>query len=126
MTDPGGAITVLDAGDFGPVTITQSVTINGNSLAAINAAAGTDAVVVNAGPTDTVILRGLTLAGAGIGRNGTQYLTGGKLLIDNCNVYGFAQNGIDVVLSSQGNLLVKNTSLNGGAAGIHLTIVRIG
>src|SRR6201988_4883198 len=57
-TAPGGVINCLDPGGFGAVTITKAITISclyteGGVLA------GGNGIVVNAGPTDAVYLRGL-------------------------------------------------------------------
>lgn len=120
-TAPGGEISVLDPGSFGAVNITNSITINGGSTLAGILSSGTNAVVVNAGPTDVVILRGLSINGAGAGLNGIKYLAGATLVIEHCSVYGFTSNDIDVSLTASGNLLVKDTTLTGGDAGIHLT-----
>ena len=120
-TAPGGEISVLDPGNFGNVNITKSITINGGSTLAGILSSGTNAVVVNAGPADVVILRGLSINGAGAGLNGVKYRAGATLVIEHCSIYGFTSNDIDVSLTASGNLLVKDTTLTGGAAGIHLT-----
>src|SRR5919112_4504399 len=55
-TAAGGEISVLDPGGFGAVTITKSITIDGDgTLAGILAAAGSG-ITVSAGPNDVVIL----------------------------------------------------------------------
>src|SRR5687767_12317528 len=59
-TSAGGVITVLDAGDFGRVTIDQSVSIVAEGVeAGIQVADGSTGITVNAGATDIVVLRGL-------------------------------------------------------------------
>src|ERR1039457_645550 len=54
----GGGIIVLESGGYGPVTITQAVNINAPAgiVAFIHPASGS-AITINAGATDTVILR---------------------------------------------------------------------
>jgi parallel beta helix pectate lyase-like protein len=123
VTDPGGEISVLDPGDFGPVVITKSITINGGSTLAGVFAAFSNGVIVNVitpGDPGVVILRGLSINGVGTGLNGIRYLVGAKLVIEQCNVYGFTQNDIEVSQVGPKNLVVKNTTLTNGAAGIHL------
>jgi hypothetical protein len=87
------------------------------------------------GDPGIVILRGLTINGVRNhapqpppppppppetgGSNGVQFLAGGKLVIDHCNIYGFKLSGIDVSAAS-GNLVVRNTTLTGNKVGIHL------
>src|ERR1700755_3437197 len=54
-TAAGGEISVLDPGGFGAVTITKSITINGDgTLASITTGAGTSAIIINAGANDTI------------------------------------------------------------------------
>src|SRR6266436_4301458 len=59
-----GEIDALDPGGFGAVTITKSITIDGGGgQVASVLAAGTNGIVVQAGPTDVVILRNLRING---------------------------------------------------------------
>jgi len=63
-TKTGGEIAVLDPAGYGPVTITKSITIDGGGMASI-LATETNGITVDAGPTDVVILRNLSIKGAG-------------------------------------------------------------
>src|SRR6516164_6813840 len=65
----GGEIDVLDTGGYGTLNITKSISIvnPGGVVASIATASGQSAIAINAGPTDTISLRGLTLDGVGIG-----------------------------------------------------------
>jgi hypothetical protein len=113
-TAAGGEISVLDPGGFGAVTITKSITINGDGTLGGILAAGTNGVIVNAGVNDKVILRNLSIAGAGTGINGIRYLAGRTLRVENCTIYGFTNHGIDVVHTSTttpGELTVVDTSI---------------
>src|SRR3954470_976340 len=81
-TAAGGEISVLDPGGFGGVTITKSITIDGGTGAGLASilASGINGVVVNAGANDIVILRNLSINGAGLaagtGVNGIRFLNG--------------------------------------------------
>ena len=122
-TAAGGEISVLDPGGFGAVTITKSITINGDgTLAGILAASGSG-IIVNAGANDVVIIRNISIAGANQGSNGIRYLAGRHLRVENCWIYGFTARGIDMVHSGTGagELSVKNTSItNVGTVGIRV------
>src|SRR6266851_5281621 len=60
-----GEISVLDPGGFGAVTITKAITIDGGGSLASILNTGVNGVTVYAnGPTDTVILRNLSINGA--------------------------------------------------------------
>ena len=93
-TAAGGEISVLDPGGFGAVTITKAITLNGDGTLAAILAAGTNGVVVNAGANDTVVLRNLSINGAGTGTNGIRYLTAKVLVVEEITLSGFTQNNI--------------------------------
>lgn len=72
---PGGEVACLDTADFGPASITTSLTIN-----CMGAATGT--ITVNAGSSDTVTIQGLAVTG-------TVDVTGsGNVNLDNMTVQG--------------------------------------
>lgn len=113
-TAAGGEISVLDPGGFGAVTITKSITINGDGTLAGILASLTNGVIVNAGLNDVVVLRNLSIHGAGNGLNGIRYLAGRALRVENCKIQSFTGRGIDVVhtsTSTPGELTVTNTSI---------------
>ena len=93
LTLPGGEIDALDQGDFGPVTITKSLSIVGgrNVVAAVSlASGGTSGVTIAAGVNDVVELRGLIFDGfAGTGASGVVFTSGAKLNIEDCTFLGF-------------------------------------
>ena len=125
-TAAGGEINTMDAGGFGAVTITKSITIGTDPALGSILNASTNGVIINAAATDTVTLRGLVImapsVGASIGLNGVRILSAGTVNIENCYIYGdraaspngngvFAVNSagtlrlnvIDTVLSENGN-----------------------
>ena len=69
-TAAGGEISALDPAGFGAVTITKSITINGDGTLASILSAGTNGIIVNAGPSDVVTIRNISINGAGTGLNG--------------------------------------------------------
>lgn len=89
-TAANGEINALDPGGFGTINITKSMTIDGSNpnMASI-LAAGTTGVIVNALSTDTVILRNLTINGAGTGVNGIRILNAKAVYIENCVIFNF-------------------------------------
>src|SRR5262245_61927828 len=91
-----GEISVLDPGGFGAVTITKSVTINGDGTLAGILASLVNGVIVNATANDVVTLRSLSINGFCNGINGVRFLAGKHLKIENCTIYGFATHGIDM------------------------------
>ena len=62
-TAANGEINCLDPGGFGALTITKAITINCEAVFASVLVAGTNGIIVNAGATDRVYLRGLDIDG---------------------------------------------------------------
>jgi hypothetical protein len=60
-TSPGGVISVLSPGDFGAVTISKSITIDGGAIGGSVTFTGAEGIYIAAGTSDTVILRHLTV-----------------------------------------------------------------
>lgn len=118
-TASGGEINVLDPGGFGAVTITKSITIDGSggSIAGV-LVSGTNAIVVSAATTDVVTLRNLDIDGLGTGLNGVRLLQARALYVQNCKIYGFTQQGIDVNPSTgASSLYVSGVDLRSNAQG---------
>ena len=116
-----GEISVLDPGGFGAVTITKSITINGEGTLAGILSAGTNGINVNDSATATpdtieVVLRYLSINGAGTGLDGIRFISGKKLSIENCLIQNVTGDGIDVVTST------PNTT---GGAFLSITDTRI-
>ena len=110
-----GEISVLDPGGFGAVTITKAITINGDGTLAGILAAGTNGIIVNAAATSDVIIRGISIDGACTGLDGIRFLAGRHLRIENCTIYNFSDDGIDVVYNltgGVGQLTIENTSIS--------------
>lgn len=124
-TAAGGEISTLDPGGFGGVTITKAITINGDGTLAGILSAGTNGIIVNAGVNDHVIIRNLSINGAGTGLNGIRYLAGKQLTVDNVTISGVTNRGIDVSVAT-GRLVVKNTTIQKTATGIFLSATTAG
>jgi hypothetical protein len=110
-----GEISVLDPGGFGAVTITKSITINGDGTLAGILAAGTNGIIINGTTTSDVILRSISINGACSGLDGIRFLAGRHLRVENCTIYDFTDDGIDVVynlVGGVGQLTVQNTSIS--------------
>jgi hypothetical protein len=119
-----GEISVLDPGGFGVVTITKAITLSGDGTLAGILSASTNGIIVNitAPASDgPVVLRNLSINGANTGLNGIRYLAGKQVVVQNCTISGVTGNGIDVSLAADGNLVVSNSAITGGAMGVRLT-----
>ena len=119
-TTAKGEIDVLDPAGYGSVIIRKSIAIinDGVGVAGVLAAQTADAIRIQVGAADKVILRGLTIEGAGIGSNGIDVLSQGTLTVDNCFIHGFvggsnsAGNGILIAPDSGTiDVVVTNTKI---------------
>ena len=121
-TAAGGEISVLDPGGFGAVTITKSITINGTGTLAGILNAGSTGVLVNAGASDTVIIRNVSIHGANTGLNGIRVASVGELYVQNCWIQNQAGDGIDISPSvNPAKVMVQHTSiLNNTGKGIEV------
>jgi hypothetical protein len=123
-TAAGGEIDALDPAGYGAVTITKAITIDGGGgQVASVLVAGTNGIVVQAGPSDVVILRNLRIngiSGSGNGGiNGIRFLAGKSLSVENCDIFGFTNNGIDIAMGASAQVVVKNTTVtNVNAVGL--------
>lgn len=132
-TAASGVISVLDPGGFGAVTITKSITIENDGAVAGILSAGTNGIIINAAQTDKVVLRGLSIDGAGTGLDGIRFLKGGSLTVERCNINGVTQKGINFIPNGEAgtvtpSLVVTDTQIhnaadptNGGAIAIAAT-----
>ena len=94
-TAAGGEINVLDPGGFGAVTITKSLTISSENFEAGVLVSGTNGIVISAGASDVVILRGLDIEGLGTGLAGIKVLSAAAVHVENCVIHNFTTFGID-------------------------------
>jgi hypothetical protein len=113
QTSPGGEVLVLDSAGYGPVTITQAVSIIAPAgvYAGVSVFSG-DGVTVNAGTSDTVVLRGLTITGVG-GANGVVVNTAGSVDVGRVEISGFSGDGIK--FNGGSRLTVRDSIVRGNA-----------
>jgi hypothetical protein len=107
-----GEINVLDPGGFGGVTITKSISIVAEGVTAGVLVSGTNGIVINAGASDVVVLRGLDIEGLGTGLNGIRFLAGGTLFVEDCTINNFSGSpglGIAFEPSGASRLVVTDT-----------------
>ena len=125
QTNAGGEIDVLDPGDFGPVTITKAISIDGDAVGVAGTipSPGTSGIVVSAGARDSINLRGLIFDGVNAsGTSGVVFLSGARLHIENCVFLGFTAAGMTFspgtgsAVTTQ--LVVQDTTIRNNATGL--------
>jgi len=123
-TNPGGEVDALDSGGFGTMIISKSITIDGGSMFASSlATGGVTAIRINAGDSDVVILRHLSITSGpdpAPGNSGIKVDKVGKLHVIDCLIKNFAHHGIDFEPSSTGAQLfvTASTIINNGSGSI--------
>lgn len=106
-----GEISVLDPGGFGAVTITKSITINGEGTLAGILSSGTTGIIINAADIEVRLIN-LSIHGAGTGLNGIRIINSKSVLIENCTITGVTQSGISAENTTDGLVSVKNTIIS--------------
>ena len=122
-TAVGGEIDALDPGGFGSVTITKSITIAGVGTHASILSAGFFGVQINDGGSGTpgtavVTLRNISINGIGTGTTGVNFVSGGKLNLENVEIAGTTQEGVRFAPSGNATLSIVNTTIHETAGGI--------
>jgi len=117
---PGGEVTAIDSAGFGPVTISQSVSITSpNGVeAGIAAAAGGTAITITG--DSNVWLRGLTLEGANSAAYGIEGEAVGQLSIDNCIIRDYTGAGIVVNSIDTAQVTITNSRISHAPYGIYV------
>jgi hypothetical protein len=122
-TAANGEIYVLDPANYGSLTITGPVSIEGHGWASIAPVANGNAITINApGATDkiniiVVVLDGTALAGT----NGIVFNSGGSLNVQDSVIRNFTEDGIFFAPGASSQLFVSNTLLSdNGGEGINI------
>jgi hypothetical protein len=117
VTAANGEVIVLDSAGYGPVTITQSVSIISppGVYAGVSVLAG-DGITIN-GAGVVVTLKGHTVNGQG-GNDGIIFQQGTRVTIDGCSVTGMAGAGISVTAAGGVASVVNTATTGNGGNGV--------
>jgi hypothetical protein len=122
-TNAGGEITILDPAGYGPLTITTALSIinDGVGEAGVLLTGPSNGITINAGASDAITLRGLSIDGTGAGTYGIQFNTGASLTIANCVIRHFTNTSIFFSQNSESVIAVSNTVVtDNGSSGIEI------
>jgi hypothetical protein len=122
-TAAGGIIDAMDDGGFGALTITKSITVDGgHHTAGVLASGGINAINVNAGAGDKIVLRRLDIEGNGttLGLNGIRITQAKSVRIEETFIHDFSRSGVAFEPSNpNAKLFVNNTAIaNNGGNGV--------
>jgi len=114
-----GVISVLDPGGFGAVYISKSITIDGGGREGSILSSLQNGVTVNAGASDVVRLKNLSIDGVGNGINGVRFLAGAALILDNVKIHDTTGQGVLFAPSGSSRLSISDSVIsNHGGAGV--------
>lgn len=126
-TATGGEIDALDPGGYGALTITKAITVDGGTGAgwgSVLASGGINGFIINITTnlaTDKVILRNLSINGAGttLGVDGIRFLDGAELTVESVVIFNFSGDGIEIAQGQQSATHIRNVTMNNiGGTGI--------
>jgi hypothetical protein len=122
-TAAGGFVSVMGPGDYGPVTITQSITIDGTNGGSIGFAGDGEGIFIDPGAAANIVLRNLTIDGGSTGSDAIFIASAGttnvvNVVIDGCHLEGFSQIGVGLGSESPMYVTVRNTTIQGGTLGV--------
>jgi hypothetical protein len=122
-TATDGEIYVLDPANYGSLTITHGVSIEGHGWASIAPVTGQAAITINAPSGDRINIIGVVLDGTAVaGTTGIQFNSGGSLTVRDSVVRNFSNYGIDFVPNNLtlSQLFVSNTVVSDNITGIFI------
>jgi hypothetical protein len=109
-TSLGGEVDALDPAGYGPITISQAITIEGQGWSYAAPPSGGNAITINAGSGD-VSIHGVSLNGVGISgtTNGIVFNSGASLTIEDSVIRNMTGDGIHFVPTSSSSISVSRS-----------------
>jgi len=118
-TAAGGYINVLDSGGFGTLTITKSITVDGEGAhAGVLSSGGINGFNIN-GAGIEVTLRNLSIEGGGTtpGNHGINVIQAGEVHVENVIITGFANEAIHFAPTGGASGYISNITVSNNAGG---------
>jgi hypothetical protein len=121
-TAANGEIYVLDPANYGSLTITHGVSIEGHGWASIAPVVNSAAITINANPGDKINIIGVVLDGTALANTiGIVLNSGGSLTVQDSVIRNFNFDGIQFGPNSSSQIFVSNTLLSdNGNDGINI------
>ena len=119
-TSAGGEVDALDPAGYGPITISQAITIEGQGWSYIAPPANGNAILINA-VSGKVTIRGVSLNGVGMANAiGILFNSGTSLNVQNSVIENFSRYGILFQPNGSGKISVSNTVVSDNNYGIYI------
>jgi hypothetical protein len=120
MVQSDGEVVAIDTSNYGPVTLTKSISLTAAPGIYAGIAVGTGATGITiATPNVNVVLRGLTINGQG-GNYGVSMTNGTRLSIENCVISNFKSGSHGISVNTAATVRVVNTLVRDNDIGILL------
>jgi hypothetical protein len=120
-TASAGEINCLQPGGYGHLIITKSISIDCRTAMGAITASHRDGIVIDAGPSDKIHLKGLKINGFGNGITGIRFNTGSALLVEDSDIIGFGQWAIAFNNGALASFELKNvTTFNNSLGGLQV------
>jgi hypothetical protein len=110
----GGEVVIVTSGSYQPFTVNKPITVAAapGEHVGISVSSGHGAMI-NAGPTDSVTLRGLMFNWTGgSNNNGIEFNAGAALHVEGCIINGFP--GAGILSNAPSKLFIKDTTVRNG------------
>jgi hypothetical protein len=114
-TNINGIVKALDAGEYGPVSITQAITIDGNGVGAVILATAGNGVTVNT--PNPVAIRNLSIYVSGSFSFDGILVPSGNVTVENVSILGAPQAGVEI---DGGTATVHGFTVTGAQYGIYV------
>jgi hypothetical protein len=126
-TSAGGEVDALDPAGYGPITITQSITIEGQGWSYIAPPANGNGITINNAGSAIVTIHGVSLNGVGITgtTNGILFGSGAALIMQDCLISNMTGDGIHFISNFDSSLSMAN-SFVGNNAGNGILVQPVG
>jgi hypothetical protein len=133
VTETNGEIDCVDAGGYGTLTITKSITIDCTGTLGSILSSGGNGITVNLStspdPLKSVVLRGLSINGAGggaqSGLRGVSIQSAAVVTLEDMVIMNHAQQGVADVRTTPGKLFIKNSVIRNNA-GVGIVVAASG
>ncbi|MEA2885682.1 MAG: hypothetical protein QOD11_42 [Bradyrhizobium sp.] len=133
VTDTNGEIDCLDAGGYGTLTITKSITIDCTGTLGSILSSGGNGITINLttspDPLKSVVLRGLSIngarGGAQSGLRGVSIQSAAVVTLEDMVIMNHAQQGVADFRTTPGKLFIKNSVIRNNA-GVGIVVAATG
>jgi hypothetical protein len=117
----GGDILLHEAGSFGPMTITKSVSVLNDGVGTAGTGAPSGKVAITINTPSPVLLKGVTIDGVGGAYGGVNIVGPANVTISGCTVQNFSQYGIQIYPAADVNFTIVDSLIQNNGKGVYVS-----